>query len=61
MTEAAWGARVDELEGRIAQLEVLVEEARVLAEAEKAAADAMQVRMTACLGGGLRWIEAAEC
>lgn len=61
MTEAAWGARVDELEGRIAQLELLVEEARVLAEAEKAAADAMQARMSLVLGGGLRWIEAAEC
>ena len=61
MTRAALEHRVSDLEGQVAQLTIMVEEARVLAEAEKAAADAMQLRMTTVLGGGLRWIEAAEC
>ena len=61
MTRAALEQRVDDLEGQVAQLTIMVEEARVLASAERAAADAMQVRMTACLGGGIAWIEAAEC
>ncbi len=61
MTRAALEQRVSDLEGQVRVLQVLVEEARVLAEAERAAADAMQLRMTTVLGGGIRWIEAAEC
>ena len=61
MTRAALEDRVDELEGQVAQLTVMVEEARVLASAEKAAADAMERRVALVMGGGLRWIEAAEC
>lgn len=57
MTDAAWNARVEELEGRIEVLEVLVAEARVLASAERAAADAMERRM---MGGGIAWNKAAE-
>ena len=61
MTKLALEQRVDDLEGEVRVLRVLVEEARVLASAEKAAADAMERRVTLVMGGGLRWIEAAEC
>jgi len=59
MTKRALERRVEELEGKVAMLELMVEEARVLADAERAAADEMEARMSAYLGGQL-WAQAAQ-